>query len=201
MINLLNSLRFRSLISCSQLDPHSSVGSFSRIHASRLGSYSYCSSYCHLIKTFVGRYTSIGPWVKIVAGLHNYQAFSTSPIFTHQSIPNISIPSHPVFDDLNKENVICSSASSTHIQSDVWIGSSVLIYSGVTIGHGSVISAGSLVASNIPPYSICKGIPARVTKKRFSHHAINMLDESEWWLQSPKRASQLLMQFGSIDFE
>jgi acetyltransferase-like isoleucine patch superfamily enzyme len=47
------------------------------------------------------------------------------------------------------------------IEDDVWIGSHCLIFKGVTVGHHSVIAAGSVVRSNVPPYSLVGGNPAR----------------------------------------
>lgn len=51
------------------------------------------------------------------------------------------------------------------IQNDVWIGSNCVILCGVKIGNNSVIGAGSVVVSNIPPYSVAVGNPAKVIKK------------------------------------
>jgi len=50
---------------------------------------------------------------------------------------------------------------------DVWIGHGAIILSGVTLGRGSVVAAGSIVVSDIPSYSICAGVPARVVRMRF----------------------------------
>lgn len=50
---------------------------------------------------------------------------------------------------------------------DVWIGHGAVILSGVTVGRGSVVAAGSIVVSDVPPYAICAGIPARVVRMRF----------------------------------
>ncbi len=52
------------------------------------------------------------------------------------------------------------------IGNDVWIGANAVILPGVTIGSGSVVAAGSVVTKNIPEYSICGGIPAKVLKTR-----------------------------------
>ncbi|MBL7185426.1 MAG: acyltransferase [Phycisphaerae bacterium] len=51
------------------------------------------------------------------------------------------------------------------IQKDAWIGSNCVILPGVKIGNNSVIGAGSVVVSNIPPYSVAVGNPAKVIKK------------------------------------
>lgn len=48
-----------------------------------------------------------------------------------------------------------------HIHSDCWIGASCIILPGVTIGKGAVIGAGSVVTSDIEPYSVNVGNPAR----------------------------------------
>ncbi len=52
------------------------------------------------------------------------------------------------------------------IEDDVWIGAGAAVLDGVTIGRGSVIGAGSIVASDIPPYSIAVGTPAKPIKDR-----------------------------------
>lgn len=46
----------------------------------------------------------------------------------------------------------------------VWIGDKVTILPGVTIGEGSVIGANSVVVSDIPPYSVACGNPAKIIK-------------------------------------
>ncbi|MHA1279183.1 MAG: acyltransferase [Candidatus Helarchaeota archaeon] len=45
------------------------------------------------------------------------------------------------------------------------IGANVTITPGVTIGEGSVVAANSLVNSDIPPYTMVGGIPAKEIKK------------------------------------
>lgn len=43
----------------------------------------------------------------------------------------------------------------------VWIGSRAMILPGVTIGEGAVVAAGAVVTSNVEPYTIVAGVPAR----------------------------------------
>jgi acetyltransferase-like isoleucine patch superfamily enzyme len=44
---------------------------------------------------------------------------------------------------------------------NVWIGRRSIIYPGVTLGEGCTVSAGSVVISDVPPYTVVAGNPAR----------------------------------------
>jgi acetyltransferase-like isoleucine patch superfamily enzyme len=52
----------------------------------------------------------------------------------------------------------------TRIGDNVWCGANVVVTSGVTIGDRCVIGAGSVVTTDIPPYSIAAGAPAKVLR-------------------------------------
>jgi acetyltransferase-like isoleucine patch superfamily enzyme len=77
----------------------------------------------------------------------------------------ITSQGHDISSEKLCEKIICKKIV---IEDDVWLGYNVIVLPGVTIGKGSVIGAGSVVTSNIPPYSIAVGNPARVIKKRES---------------------------------
>ncbi|MGE0442816.1 MAG: acyltransferase [Gemmatimonadales bacterium] len=47
------------------------------------------------------------------------------------------------------------------IEDNVWIGTGSYVFPGVRIGTGSIVSAGSVVLSDIPPYTVVAGNPAR----------------------------------------
>lgn len=53
------------------------------------------------------------------------------------------------------------------INEDVWVGSRVTLTQGVNIGRGAVIGAGSVVRTNVPPYAIVAGNPAKVVGFKF----------------------------------
>ena len=61
------------------------------------------------------------------------------------------------------------------IEDDVWIGYGATILSGVRIGRGAVVAAGTIVHSDIPPYAIVAGIPAKIVKFRFEKSIIKEL--------------------------
>jgi virginiamycin A acetyltransferase len=67
------------------------------------------------------------------------------------------------------------------IGNDVWIGYQATILSGVTVGHGAIIGSKSVVASDVPPYSIVAGNPARIIRKRFDEETIEKLLALAWW--------------------
>ena len=52
------------------------------------------------------------------------------------------------------------------IGNDVWLGANVVVTAGVEIGNGCIVGAGAVVTGNLPPYSICGGVPARVLRWR-----------------------------------
>src|SRR6185436_3197350 len=52
-----------------------------------------------------------------------------------------------------------------NIGNGVWIGFDSVVLPGVTIGDGAIVGARSVVTSDVPPYSIVAGNPARVIRQ------------------------------------
>lgn len=50
------------------------------------------------------------------------------------------------------------------IEDDVWIGAKSTILKGVTIGRGAVVAANTLVTSDVEPFTLVAGNPARVLR-------------------------------------
>jgi virginiamycin A acetyltransferase len=69
----------------------------------------------------------------------------------------------------------------TIVGNDVWIGFDCLVMPGVKIGNGSIISSRSVVVSDVPPYTVVGGNPAKVIKKRFSEEDVLTLEDIAWW--------------------
>lgn len=49
---------------------------------------------------------------------------------------------------------------------NVWIGANAIILQGTSIGVGAIVAAGAVVRSDVAPYDIVGGVPARVLKNR-----------------------------------
>ncbi|MBT4259688.1 MAG: acyltransferase [Nitrospina sp.] len=52
------------------------------------------------------------------------------------------------------------------IENDVWICANVVVTKDVRIGAHSIIAAGSVVTSDVEPYSVFAGVPAKLLRKR-----------------------------------
>jgi acetyltransferase-like isoleucine patch superfamily enzyme len=158
-----------------------------------IGKYTYGITY-NTISLFkdtdsvsIGNFCSFAPEVRVVAsGVHNIKAVSTYPL-----VSNL-LKRGRERDTLTKGPI--------QIGNDVWIGYRATILSGVKIGDGAVIGAGAIVTSDIPPYAVAFGIPAKVIKYRFSQEAISSLLKIKWWEWEEGKIKEYLDDFyGDVD--
>lgn len=71
-----------------------------------------------------------------------------------------------VFDDPNRPFVEQGiTAEGIVIEDDVWLGASAVITDGVRIGKGAVVAAGAVVTTDVAPYTVVGGVPAREIKQ------------------------------------
>jgi virginiamycin A acetyltransferase len=89
----------------------------------------------------------------------------------------------------------------TVVGNDVWIGYESLIMPGVKIGDGAIVAAKSVVTSNVPPYAIVGGNPAKLIKYRFSSDVINALLDISWWDWNIEKISRNLDKIVSADLD
>jgi len=121
--------------------------------------------------TTIGRYSSIYYTVRTIA--RDYPASANFPdgLFSDCALGEVKTDNIP--------------GARWLIGNDVFVGHNAIILPSVEqIGDGAVIGAGSVVRSNVPPYAVVTGNPARVVRFRFSEAKIKELLESKWWLKS-----------------
>ena len=70
---------------------------------------------------------------------------------------------------------------------------------GVHVGDGFFIGANAVVVSDIPPYSVVVGNPAKVIRKRFDDEMIELLEKLEWWNKTEKQIQRLISILSNSD--
>lgn len=151
---------------------------------SYVGKYSYIGSDCHLLKTKIGRFCSIGSEIRIIAGNHP----TSRHVSTHPAFFSCLKQSGITFVRDNKYEEYSYSDENrkffVSIGSDVWIGNNVLILNGVNIGDGAIVAAGSVVVKDVPSYTIAGGVPAKQLRMRFPDDDVQFLENLRWWEKS-----------------
>ncbi|MDR2088717.1 MAG: CatB-related O-acetyltransferase [Clostridiales Family XIII bacterium] len=123
-------------------------------------------------RLIIGKFCQIAKGVEFMMNGANHQmnAVSTFPFYIFEGFiePIPSLSKMPFKGD-------------TVIENDVWIGQYSTILPGVRIGSGAIIGADSTVGSDVEPYSVVAGNPARLLRKRFDDELISLLLEFKWW--------------------
>jgi acetyltransferase-like isoleucine patch superfamily enzyme len=143
----------------------------------RIGAFSNLNSGSVIGHTQIGRYCSIGQDCLIGGDKHPSNWISTSRIFYQ-----------PEFRDFCKyvhynlyPGLEVHTGQATVIGNDVFIGPRAIISRGIILGDGCIVMPGSVVTTNVNPYEIVGGNPAKHIKYRFSADEISIFLKSEWW--------------------
>lgn len=128
---------------------------------SSIGANTYIGFNCHVTRANIGSFVSIADGVLIGPGEHSLSEISTSSIFYDEP-----------YSVLTK--------GECNIGDDVWIGAGCIIRRGITIGFGAVIGANSFVNSDVPPFAVMAGTPAKLIKFRFDKDFQEKILKSQW---------------------
>ncbi|MBO5025626.1 MAG: CatB-related O-acetyltransferase [Bacteroidaceae bacterium] len=134
-------------------------------------------------KLIIGKFCQIASGVTFVMNGANHQmnAASTYPFYImngwEQELPTIA--DLPIKGD-------------TVVGNDVWIGQNATILPGVHIGDGAIIGLGSVVGSDVEPYTVVAGNPARTIRKRFDDELTALLLKLEWWNKEVDEIQRLI---------
>ena len=143
-------------------------------------------------KLIIGKFCQIAAGVEFVMNGANHQmnAVSTFPFYTLEGW-NMELPA---LSDLPIKG-------DTVIGNDVWIGQNAMILPGVHIGDGAIIGANSVVGSDIEPYTIVAGNPAKILRKRFDDELIGLLLKFRWWDKEIDEVNALIPLLTCSDLE
>lgn len=150
----------------------------------------------------IGCGTTIGPY-NVIAGPVTIGSFCQLGQFV-----GIYGQDHPItylstyvnknlFDGRLREHI---TSAKVEVGSGVWIGHGAVLLKGIRVGDGAIIGANAVVTSDVPPYMIAVGNPAKCIKARFSQDVIEVLKSFPWHLLTPKELQELEPVF-HIDFE
>ena len=134
-------------------------------------------------KLIIGKFCQIGHNVEFIMNGANHQinSVSTYPFYIFKGWEQ----ELPKKEDLPYKG-------DTVIGNDVWIGQNVTFLPGVHIGDGCIVGANSVVGSDIPPYSVVVGNPARIIRKRFDDEMIELLEKLQWWNKTTNQIQKLI---------
>ncbi len=134
-------------------------------------------------RLIIGKFCQIASGVEFVMNGANHQmnAVTTFPFYTLEGW-DMAPPS--------KDNLPLK--GDTVIGNDVWIGQNAVILPGVRISDGAIIGANAVVGSDIDPYTIAVGNPAKPLRKRFDDELINLLLDFKWWDKSIDEINSLI---------
>ena len=154
------------------------VGAGSVISNTKIGKYTCIAG----LETAIGRHPVKGECVSI------HPAFYSSAGQYGYTYVKDTVFEEAVYTDKDRGYNIT-------IGNDVWIGKGVMITDGVTVGDGAVVGAGSLVTSDIEPYAIYAGIPAKKIGQRFDDEIAEKLLQIRWWDKDNEWIAQHAKEF------
>ena len=164
-------------------NPNIIVGNFSYIADSEFESHVTNYYPWSRDKLIIGKFCQIAAGVEFVMNDANHQmnAVTTFPFYTLEGWEmNTPDPSEMPFK------------GDTVIGNDVWIGQNAVILPGVHIGDGAIIGANSIVGSDVDPYTIVVGNPAKPIRKRFDEELIELMQRFKWWDKSIDEIDELI---------
>ena len=115
-----------------------------------IGNHVRVSHWSHIACTnsvTIGDHVLIGS--KVIITDHNHGSFGDPA-----TSPRIPPAQRPLEDN-----------GIVRIEANVWLGDGVVVCPGVTMGESSVAGANAVVTTNVPPFTLVAGIPARPIRR------------------------------------
>ncbi|MDO0972824.1 acyltransferase [Mycolicibacterium frederiksbergense] len=114
----------------------------------------------HFVK--LGHHVSFGKNFTCEANLKvgNYVLISSNVSIVGRDHP-FEDPTVTVYEQARRDDSV------VELGDDILIGFGSVIVGSVSISDGCIVGAGSVVVHDLPPYTVCAGVPARPIRPRF----------------------------------
>lgn len=143
--------------------------------------------YDHDAAVRIGAWCSIGDGVRFMpGGNHVLDRVTTYPLRVKLGLPSPD-------DPWTKGDIV--------VGNDVWIGRESVVLSGVTIGDGAVVAGFSVVTSDVEPYEMVGGHPARPIGRRLTADQAERMARISWWDWDPDVVRARVDELSSPDIE
>jgi acetyltransferase-like isoleucine patch superfamily enzyme len=109
-------------------------------------------------RVIVEDYAFFGHNVSILTGTHDYRKFGKE-----------------------RQAAVPRSGRDVIVRRGAWIASGAIVLGPAVIGEHAVIAAGSVVETDVPPYAIAAGTPARIVNRIDERAAIDAEQEARSW--------------------
>jgi phosphonate metabolism protein (transferase hexapeptide repeat family) len=170
------------------------VGPRTSVIESELDDYSYVVNDSDIVYARIGKFCSIASHVRINPGNH--------PMW-RASQAHFSYRASKYWPDASDDESLFDwrRAHPVTIGHDVWIGHGAIILPGRAVGSGAVVAAGAIVTSDVEPYAIVAGAPARPLRRRFSAEIAERLTALAWWDWEHEQLRAALQDFRGLSVE
>ncbi len=141
---------------------------------SELGDYSYVERQSEIIYSAIGKFCAIASDVRLNALAHPIERVTQHKISYRPNEYFLGAKIDKAFRDGRAGRRVT-------LGHDVWVGHGAVVMPGVAIGHGAVVAAGAVVTTDVAPYAIVAGVPARFLRWRFEPKVSERIIALAWW--------------------
>lgn len=138
----------------------------------RIGADTSVQDRCTILgQVSIGRHCLFGSNVYVSSGRHYFDLRPAWLIRDQDSLV------------ANDKNMRAQHDRVVTIEDDCWIGTNAVLMAGIVVGKGAIIGANSVVNSDVPPYAVVAGSPARELRRRLEYSPptrIHFSDEMSW---------------------
>ncbi len=176
-----------------RLGPWTAVGARTKLVETELAAYSYVVEDGDVVYATIGKFCSIARAVRINPGEHPSWRASQHHFVYRASNYGMGADEAELFAWRRSKRV--------GLGHDVWIGHGATVMAGVTVATGAVVGAGAVVTTDVAPYTVVAGVPARPLRARLPAATAERLLALAWWDWPHQRLAAALTDFRTLDAE